>query len=243
MQKNQKGFGHVGIIVIVIVLGLVGLSGWFVWNNNKTDDASNTGATKNDSSETNDDSQTETYDVPAGYELYKNTELGFKLTYPETWQRPQIAADANAALSAVLSDDTLDAGGDLKGAPQIFSAQAPQFEANMEYKGATLRPMTTNGNTVWEVKSAGLADVNVGSIYQPAPKIIYEKGDITVYDFPASHANSSWTTLVFRIKDKYIGVTSPVFNPPSQLSQEEFDARRADFNASLKQVAKSIREM
>lgn len=37
-RQHQYGFGHVGLIVIIVVIGLVGFSGWYVFTKNKTKD-------------------------------------------------------------------------------------------------------------------------------------------------------------------------------------------------------------
>lgn len=40
MKQNQTGFGHVGILLLVIVVALAGFVGWRVWHNNQKDTSS-----------------------------------------------------------------------------------------------------------------------------------------------------------------------------------------------------------
>lgn len=48
--KNSRGFGAVGIIMALVVIGLIGFAGWYVYQNNKTDvaDSNNPTAESND---------------------------------------------------------------------------------------------------------------------------------------------------------------------------------------------------
>jgi hypothetical protein len=241
MKNNQKGFGVVEALVIVLILGLVGFGGWFIWNKNQTNGQSN--GNGKDAKSINDagGKEQESYIVPKSYKVYENTELGIKLAYPEVWDAPQMATNANATLAALLSDETIASTGNVKGGLQIFSSQTQEFEVSANYKGAMLEPEASDGKTVWKVKTAGLEDVVVGSVYAPAPRVLYEKDNLKVYEFPASHASGAWATLAFAVNDNFVGIATPLFNPSDGIGQEEFDARRASFNDTLAEVAKTIR--
>ena len=45
LRKNQSGFGHIEILVVVIVVALIGTVGWFVYDRNKTKDSSTASTT------------------------------------------------------------------------------------------------------------------------------------------------------------------------------------------------------
>jgi hypothetical protein len=38
MKNNQKGFGALEALIIIVIVGLLGFGGWFIWNSNRTDD-------------------------------------------------------------------------------------------------------------------------------------------------------------------------------------------------------------
>lgn len=46
MKINQKGFGAVEVIIVLVVVGLIGGAGWYVWQKNKDNDSTKT--TQND---------------------------------------------------------------------------------------------------------------------------------------------------------------------------------------------------
>ena len=36
MAKNQRGFGAIEVLLVIVVVGLVGFGGWYVWHHSKT---------------------------------------------------------------------------------------------------------------------------------------------------------------------------------------------------------------
>jgi hypothetical protein len=80
MKNNQKGFSAVEGTLILVIIGLVGFVGWFVYDaNKKVDDSLNTANQSNSQTTATKKSSTaltETYTDPAG----------FTLNYPADWQ-------------------------------------------------------------------------------------------------------------------------------------------------------------
>lgn len=58
MNKNQKGFGHIAIVLIIVVVGFIGLVGWRVMSSNKNNDV----VSVNDGSSNTPNNQTTTKD-------------------------------------------------------------------------------------------------------------------------------------------------------------------------------------
>jgi hypothetical protein len=52
MNKNQKGFGHLGILVVVVVLAVVGLVGWKVFSKDKNADKTSNSSSNSENSQT-----------------------------------------------------------------------------------------------------------------------------------------------------------------------------------------------
>lgn len=85
--KNQKGVTTTTVIGFILILGIVGFTGWRVMEANKAIDnnkvVSNEPVVKND---TKSNSSTET-PVPDGYDRYSDKDLNLTFDYPESWSK------------------------------------------------------------------------------------------------------------------------------------------------------------
>lgn len=73
-HNNQRGFGVVGILVLIVTIVLIGFAAYYVINNKKDDKS----PTANTSSVSNSEA--------TSYSTYTNSEYGFTLEYPSTWE-------------------------------------------------------------------------------------------------------------------------------------------------------------
>jgi len=78
MDKNQKGFGIVEILIIIVIVGLIGTVGWLVYDRQKSKDTE-TPSTTNTSQTTNTEAETPKMSD------YNSDELGLSLSYPSEW--------------------------------------------------------------------------------------------------------------------------------------------------------------
>lgn len=76
--RNQKGFGHVGVIVLIILVAAVAFAGWWVWRNHKDDNPT--------SSTTSQAASTVQSSTPALAKTYTNKDGQFNLKYPADWK-------------------------------------------------------------------------------------------------------------------------------------------------------------
>lgn len=77
MIERQRGFGIVGVLIVVVAVGLLGLAGWRVYDARQTkDDAPTTSQQPEQSKEENVQTT-----VP-----YENKELGIAFDYPKGWK-------------------------------------------------------------------------------------------------------------------------------------------------------------
>lgn len=74
MKDRQSGFGVVEVIILVIILGLVGFGGWYVWQAQQKKDQGNTTT-----------SQTKSSDPYEGWIIYSDTVGKFTIKYPGNW--------------------------------------------------------------------------------------------------------------------------------------------------------------
>ena len=83
--KNQQGITTTTVIGFILILGIVGFTGWRVMDANKAIDenkvVSNHPATKNEA----DSEIVEDTPVPEGLNRYSNKELDLTFDYPEAW--------------------------------------------------------------------------------------------------------------------------------------------------------------
>jgi hypothetical protein len=92
IHKSQTGFSPVHVLLLLILVGIIGFTGWKVYDANKS--ASNTDssapAKANNVAVTPPTQAT----IPEGFVEYKNDELGFKFAYPKEWGEVKVEPGA-----------------------------------------------------------------------------------------------------------------------------------------------------
>ncbi len=89
MKRNQKGFGHMGILLIVLVIAAGAAVGWYVWDKNKKEDKTTT--------QTAQAVKTEPVDPYAGWKTYTSATEKSHFKYPTTWTTGKISSDNSVA--------------------------------------------------------------------------------------------------------------------------------------------------
>ncbi|HMT18971.1 MAG TPA: hypothetical protein PKD20_00200 [Candidatus Saccharibacteria bacterium] len=79
-MHKKHGFGLVGILLAVVVIGFVGFAGWYVWSRNKKVESSSTSETKL----TTDETRT-SQNINATTPEYKSSDY-FTFSLPEAWK-------------------------------------------------------------------------------------------------------------------------------------------------------------
>lgn len=87
---NQKGFSPIAVILLVVLVGLVGATGWYVYKNNKST-VSDTAAQTTTSNNAKPIKTTEkpkentiTNSTKAGWKTFRNYSVGYKVEFPDT---------------------------------------------------------------------------------------------------------------------------------------------------------------
>lgn len=90
-MNNQKGFGALGIILIIFLILAIGFAGWFVWKNNsdKVDDYNGTTQQPNYEPE-----NTETVDPLEGWTELTNEQGVYSFKYPANWVKANVNTES-----------------------------------------------------------------------------------------------------------------------------------------------------
>ncbi len=84
-KNRQAGVAHLTIIGLIVVLAIVGFTGWRVWKV-RQDSQKYTESSNNSSAKSSSDKKTEQKSaIPDSFVEYTNQELGFKFAYPKEW--------------------------------------------------------------------------------------------------------------------------------------------------------------
>lgn len=112
ITKNQSGIAHLAILLLVIAAGIVGFTGWKVYDTNKK---TNNSQTTTDSTSAASQAQTNAsdkeykeYKIPEGFVKYENKDLGFKFAYPKEWGDVTVSKDAGYSVYSYSADKPKD---------------------------------------------------------------------------------------------------------------------------------------
>ncbi len=95
MKNNQKGFGAIEALLIIVLAGIIGFTGWYVYNaNHKVSD----NLSPNKSKVTVVHKKTVASDPTSAWKPYTDNMGKFSIKYPKTWVTPTNPDDcANTA--------------------------------------------------------------------------------------------------------------------------------------------------
>lgn len=108
-MRKQQGFSALMLVLILIVLGLIGFTGWYVWDSKKKTDDSYKSAS--DSSQSIPSTQKKesvseitTADPTSEWVAYSNTAGEFSLKHPKNWVRAESPELCNPDIFLVGAD-------------------------------------------------------------------------------------------------------------------------------------------
>lgn len=84
MKNCQRGFGAIGVLLVVVIIGIVGGTGWYVWSQRPADTV-----TKSESNESVKEEQapSEESKIPEGWVQYEDSSLPLSFYYPKDWAK------------------------------------------------------------------------------------------------------------------------------------------------------------
>lgn len=80
---KKNGFGTVGALVVLIVVGLIGIAGWYVWGSRNS--AQNPEPSSNNLQAETPKEYTRSATIPTDWKTYTNDEYKINLKYPSNW--------------------------------------------------------------------------------------------------------------------------------------------------------------
>lgn len=84
MSKNQKGFSAVEALLILVIAGIIGGVGWYVWNaNQQTNKTLDTAVNISGAVNQREEDNTNKSAVPAAWKTYSSKTFGASFRYPE----------------------------------------------------------------------------------------------------------------------------------------------------------------
>lgn len=236
MNKNQRGFSTIEALLIIVVLGLIGFAGWFMWqknNDNKTSDKQTKSSQKESPKETK-----KTFTVPEGYMTYTNEEFGFSFAYPQEWGKLSPPSDSNfgySLMSKYIGDEPLGTSR-LQGWFGIDMAKTDSFTLSTGKYGASVAPTKVDGKYIWKVTRVNPANTTdkVGDTY-PIKTTTGASGT-TIYDSSSVDEGAHHSTWAFEAKGMFITVDLPA------ILHGEMDAVPAENLSKYNAIAKNIQD-
>ena len=164
MKKNQKGFSVVEMLIVLVVVGLIGVAGWFVFErqNNKTETATQQTQQNSakDTPKTTEQEEQSQLVIPDGWVKYGNGILGFY--YPNEWEaRDTDFSEYGKPADIDLSIDFVDSTKIVGGFMSYKTAKGYDFvlkEAMSDKLIDSIKEQSANGVKVISYTAYGTAD-------------------------------------------------------------------------------------
>lgn len=86
MKNNEKGFGVLGLLLIILTILLIGVAGWYVWNRQQKDDTASKTASSTAGEKATESGAAEK-DPTTDWIAYSNASGDFSFKHPSAWVR------------------------------------------------------------------------------------------------------------------------------------------------------------
>lgn len=248
MRHPAAGFSVVHVLLVLVILGIIGGTGWWVYQAQiRTQAALDSAAAQTYATPKKQEAKPNGVQAPAGYLKYENKNLKFGFAYPEKWGALQKKDDASAILTLLSAQMPLiGASSKMTDKTEFKITVTPESDTFIatEHKGAIVRPSTSTSGLQWLVSNPGMnRSVMVGDSYTP-DKDFYQTvkngQGTTVYAFKLTHANATWWTLTFQSGDNFVTLTLPTLAPDMELPAGESAKLKTGYQADTDAIAKSV---
>src|SRR4051812_48934824 len=100
MNSKQKGFSLIYVFLLLVTVGIIGGTGWYLYKTSNRFNKTADNATKDSSEQIQRPNDKTVSDIGPSKEqqvmwkAYQNTDYGFKFRYPSTWKIEEQLSDA-----------------------------------------------------------------------------------------------------------------------------------------------------
>ncbi len=190
IHKSQTGFTPLHIVLILFLVGIIGFTGWRVYDANKATKASLDNAANNDLSlaKKNEAKPAESK-VSNGFVEYQNKELGLKFAYPKDWGEINITDYVNKKCAEQIKTSPSKVTGNVydlnfsKNSDKTIRLITNDFNVDMQVKCLIIGPYYGNNESQSFLK--------IGSIDYRVVNNDYECGLSTYYLVGLAPLNTS----------------------------------------------------
>lgn len=229
-MKNTKGFTLIEGLLILVIAGLLGGTGWYVWSAKKKADKSlNTAAqTEIQVDSKKAASQSPVFNkLPDGWFEYKSDENGLRLGYPKEWGELKTNLQ-----TADYQDDTKS----LQGRLIISISKKDDFTVVARKYGATIKRSSDDKSwVVVEENPANVDNYKVGETYKTKEEKV--NGGVAI-DLSYTDEDCTLPRWFLELKDNYAMVSLPELcavgtetgrEPITDANQQAFDKLKTEF--------------
>lgn len=145
LKKNEQGFGVIEIILVLIIVILLGVVGWFVYKNhnkttnNATTTTSNTGTTPSKTTATSTQS-TNNY---SGWPTYSSSVLGLNIKHPPGWT---VNPGTQATCTGEFFVNLLPADSEVAEAAKVTNTNLAWYSVSIDRFGTESSECAPDGN-------------------------------------------------------------------------------------------------
>ncbi|MCA9344708.1 hypothetical protein KC946_02635 [Candidatus Saccharibacteria bacterium] len=198
IHNNQKGFGILGGLLVLVIIGVLGGVGWYVWNNRGEDSSTSTENTVSQTSSETDTEPAPEADPTESWVKYTSEVGKFSIKYPSDWStasNPELCSP-NIFLLGVNDNAVGKCASDSGGQIAIYSNEGNNLE-DSKLKKADYSDLATESVTIGDVQGIKQTGTYSGDSAGIGPS----KGDKTVvYMF---YTNNRTYTAAYNIQPDY----------------------------------------
>lgn len=242
-RVGSSGFGAIGIVTVLAVLGIVAFIGWQMYKAQQSSTGQEAsgglvGIPPPAETPTRTEPASSPDGLPRGFTAYSNSQYGFSFAYPQVWGGLQMANDPSAVLSLATNKITAYS---LADALQVSVTKTVNFRQRANDAGVVVSPTPNGVAYEWKVVDKGAdKSAQLNKTYA-SPPVVYRSGKTQVYSFSLADGACNYTVWAFASGDNFVRLRLPSFCVSSKPGDAEVQAgHKAEFDAIKAQMLPTI---